>query len=178
MSQYGNVLMKMRDLFTEESIPVVLRTTDQEPELPMDILTVLLDDYSEKGNEWLAEFSFLPLQNGAEKTAYLSVAITITDEMTPVESDKVAFFISRFNFYAPFGAFSISEDGNTLSYKLCTPIINRGNEDELFDAFNLTASHALEFVDNFGSLLEAIIADEISPEEALATFFVNPNITE
>ncbi|MCQ2536626.1 MAG: hypothetical protein MJ110_06635, partial [Lachnospiraceae bacterium] len=171
MSQYTNVLKRMADLFTEESIPAILKTKEQEKDLPMDLLSVLLDDYSEKGNEWLAEFCFLPLQNGAEETAYLSVAITITEELTPVESDMVAFFISRFNHYVPFGAFSVSEDGTTLAYKLCTPVFDRGNEDELFDSFNLVAGHALDFVDNFGSLLESIIDGDVTPEEALIGFF-------
>lgn len=171
MSQYTNVLKRMADEFAEEAIPAVLRTAENEKELPMDVLSVLLDDYSEKGNEWLAEFCFLPLPNGAEGTAYLSAAITITEEMTPEESDMMAFFISRFNHYAPFGAFSVSEDGTTLAYKLCTPIIDRGNEDELFDSFNLLAGHALDFVDNFGSLLESIIDGDVTPEEALIGFF-------
>lgn len=171
MSKYINILKRMADIFTEESIAVILRTTEEEKDLPMDILTVMLDDFSEKGNEWLAEFSFLPLQNGADNTAYMSIAITLTEDMTMEECNRVTWFIARFNHYVPYGAFSISADGNTLTYKLCQPIKDNGNEDDLFDAFSLLASHALDFMDNFGSLLEAIMEEEIEPDVALAQFF-------
>jgi len=171
MSIYSDVLKRMADDFTQESVPAYLRTREDEKELPMDILTVLLEDFSEKGNEWLAEFCFLPLQNGADNTAYLSAAITITDEMTPDEADRVEFFITRFNFSSPYGAFGISDDDSTLTYRLCTPTIDNGSEDTLYEAFNLIAGHALEFVDNFGTILEAIIDGEIAPEEALMQLF-------
>jgi len=171
MSIYTNVLKRMADDFTQESVPAILRTTEEDKNLPMDILTVLLEDFSEKGNEWLAEFCFLPLQNGAENTAYLSAAISITEEMTPDEADRVEFFITRFNFSSPYGAFGISDDDSTLTYKLCTPTIDNGNENDLYEAFNLIAGHALQFVDNFGSILEAIIDGDINPEDALMQLF-------
>lgn len=170
MSQYTNVLKRLEEIFKEESIATILRTPEEEEGLPMDILTVLLDDYSEKGNEWIAEFCFLPLQNATAEVAYLSAAITIADDMTIEEADDVSWFISRFNHYAPFGAFSISEDGNTVTYKLCTPVMDNGNEEDMFEAFNLTAGHALQFVDDFGSVIEAIIEGDLTPDAALDMF--------
>ncbi len=171
MNRYTKILEKLTDMFNEADVPAILRKMDDEKDLPMDVLTVVLDDFSAKGNEWIGEFSFLPLANGAENTAYISVAITMNEEMDMIDSDNVAWFISRFNFYIPYGAFAVNNDGNVLTYKLCVPVNDNGDDDALFDALNLTASHALEFVDNFGELVEAVMEGDITAEEAMAQFF-------
>lgn len=170
MNRYTKILEKLTEIFNEESIPAILRTMDDDKELPMDVLTVALEDFSPKGNEWYAEFAFLPLQNAAENTAYISAAITMNGEMDLRASDNVAWLISRLNHYLPYGAFSVNDEGNLLAYKLCVPVIDNGNDDELFNSLNLIASHALELVDDCGGLLEAVIEDDITPDEAINQF--------
>lgn len=170
MNRYTKLLERLATIFNEGYVPAVLRTMDDEKDLPMDILTVALEDYSPKGNEWLAEIAFLPLSNGAEDTSYISIAITMTDEMGAYASNTVAWFISRMNHYIPYGAFSVNEEGNVLAYKLCVPVLDKGDDEMLFDALNLNASHALEFVDNFGGLIEAVMEEDITPREAMDQF--------
>ena len=167
MSRYTTILEKMTKIFNDEEIPAILRKMDENKDLPMDILTVALEEFSPKGNEWIAEISFLPLANGADNTAYVSVAITLNNELTAQASNNVAWLISRFNFYAPYGAFSVSEDGAVLAYKLCTPVVDNGNDDDLFAALDSTVSHAFDFADNFGGLVEAVMEGDITAEAAM-----------
>jgi len=170
MNRYTKILEKLGEEFNAEYVAAVLRTTDTESDLPMDILTVSLEEFSPKGNEWIAEYSFLPLKNGADNTAYLSAAITLATDMSGDASDNVAWLISRLNYYAPYGAFSVSDSGEVLAYKLCVPVFDKGDDDELFEKFNLIAAHSLDFVENVGGLVEAVMEYDITPEEAMDQF--------
>lgn len=170
MNRYREILDRLGKIFNEEYIPAVLRTTDDESDLPMDILTVALEELSTRGNEWLGEIAFLPLKNGAEETAYINVSITMKDNMDEFKANQMAWLTSRFNHYAPYGAFTIDEEGKLFTYKLCSPVKDSGDIEELFEEANLIVSHALDFVDNFGELMEAVLEGDISPNQALSQF--------
>lgn len=170
MSRYTEILARLETIFNEEYIAAVLRTTDDEPELPMDILTVVLEELSSKGNEWLCEICFLPLKNAAEGIAYINVSITIKEDMEEFVANQMAWLISRFNHYAPYGAFTIDETGKIFTYKLCCPVDDSGDDEKLFDAANLVVSHALDFAETAGNIMETVIEGEVSPNAALNYF--------
>lgn len=170
MDKYTGVLERLCTVFNEEKIAAVLRKKEDETDLPMDILTVDLEDFSETGSNWMGEFSFLPLPNGAEGVCYVSSAITMADDIEDEASIRLMWLITRLNFYLPYGLFALSEDGKRLAYKLCSPVIDNDNEDELYEALSLIVSHSLDFMDDFGDMIVDVLEGSKDPDDVLDYF--------
>lgn len=149
------LLRDMMEDFAEGDMPAELFLKEETGGVT-DILRVALDEFGRAGDDALAEFFFMELDNGAPDVVYFASVITLADSMEQEHLPELYKAIAKLNFYLPAGCFAVSSNETTLAFKVMALIPAELSEEGLLRQMNISAAHALELAEPYAALLMGI----------------------
>ena len=163
------LLKRLETFFSEdEDIEEASLFTKEELNAPVDVLRVLALDYGPRLMDLLAEFSFLPLGEEQE-IFYFSSVLTISMNVPKEGIPALAGAISRLNFYLPFGAFCLSQDGSMLIFKTAVPMAAGQSDDAIYQAMEIAADASILIPESYTDLLLRIAEGNLLLDDFIAT---------
>lgn len=111
------LLERIQEKLKEWEITSLYRKSEEE-NLPMDILTVLINDFGNGMDEVMGEFFFMPKVEGrVEDALCFHCVLTLTDAMIQETLPDIYEVISTLNYVTETGHFAISRAGGMLVYR-------------------------------------------------------------
>ncbi len=96
---------------------------------------------------------FFPNYEGAENVMYFCAMLTVKEDLSEADVDRLAPRVTEVNEQTVCGHFVIYPEIG-LVYKLTIPISENINEDDLYEQINITAAHAISICASFKGLFE------------------------
>jgi hypothetical protein len=133
--------------------------------VPLDILTVRLDDFGVGIDDVLGEFLFFPRPNGAPDTEYFLTVITLTGEIEPERIPKLSEYICRINSVTQTGAYVLSLDEKLLMFRMETPLMGL-NDEQMLKMTESLAVHAMQAAEEYAGEL-VVYAEGVASESVI-----------
>ena len=150
------LLRNLMDDFVDGDMPAEL-FLKEETGGATDILRVAIDDFGRDGDDALAEFFFMDLEDtGAEDVVYFASVVTLDEELEQAHLPKLFEAIGKFNFYLPAGCFAVSANGTMLVFKVMAQMPEELSEEAMLRQMNISAAHALQAAEPYAALLTGI----------------------
>ena len=96
---------------------------------------------------------FFPNYEGADNVMYFSAMLTVKENLSDAEADRLSSIVRSVNEQTVCGHFVIYPNIG-LVYKLTIPISENINEDDLYEEINITAAHAISICASFKGLFD------------------------
>lgn len=138
----------------------------KEENLPMDILTILMNEFGNDLQDVLGEFFFLPKVEGRTEDALcfqcvLTLQEDLPEEMLPQFYEVVA----SLNYITEAGGFAISRSGRMLAYRNCLTLPLETADATVVELIMANITHSINVGEKFAGVIAAIRSERISMDE-------------
>ena len=150
------LLRSLMNDFVEGDMPAEL-FRKEETGGATDILRVAIDDFGSDGDDALAEFFFLDLEEtGAEDVMYFGSVLTLDDQLEEAHLPELFEAVGKLNFYLPAGCFAVNAARTTLVFKVMAQMPVELSDEGMLRQMNISAVHALQVAEPYAALLAGI----------------------
>lgn len=122
-----------------------------EENSPFDVLFCSHDDIPGIPGGVVGQYYF-PEIPAAEDVFYFTAMVTVKEDLTDEEVKKIRERIDEINLELACGAFEIYPEIG-LVYKLCYPLMEEIEEDDLYRLCDIAAAHSVVFVSSYAEKL-------------------------
>lgn len=159
------ILTRLQDMLKGLEIASILRKAG-ENNLPVDILTVLLEDFSSDTIEAMGELFFSPDPVSEQKDLEtFNAVITLSESLNPEFLPALYESISILNFYTEGGVFAISKEKNVLIYRHMLTIPLDKKEDEVYSFAEMFTARAIGVANRYAGVLLMVADGRMTVED-------------
>lgn len=160
-----DLLKGLKEMFDEEKYAAILREEGVDG-APMNMLSVLFDDFSTESVEALGEFFFTREPEGTENDVMVfQSVITIAENISKEEKELMDKAAAILNFYIEAGSFCGSLDGETYGYRH-TIMLSKDIDTEILQAMiDQNAAYAIGVSTKYADLMMKVKTGSMSLEE-------------
>lgn len=152
----SRILESITNTFKEEYVPATYRKAADNPELPVDMVSIYYSEYGSDEGNIAGDFYFYNIPAAGDEVVYFSSVLTFTDELLPEKYAEMTEAISVINFMLPFGSFILNPANGEVVYRLVTPLMASLSEEELLNEVNILISNSLDIAEPFCGMIQKL----------------------
>lgn len=170
--QKNEVLEKLQKMFANDYIAAELKkelVNGQE----MTVLYTLQDDLSERGEEAVGQFSFLPVESAEGSVEFFVMLFVLAEEIGEKEAEPLLKAMNEINYYLAGAAFSYSRKEKLVVLKAVTALPSEYTPLQAFDIIDCTLGSVQLILDRYSSILLRFLEGSADLEELRGYLPVN-----
>lgn len=166
ISRQDYVLSAICERLNDMEIAAVYRHKGED-DVPMNIVSCMIDEYGLLGDDVLGEFFFTPQESCPEEVQYFNCVITLMEEFSEDSIYDLCAAVALVNFYLQFGSFSIELANRQLVYKLSVPLPSDLDKEQLLKQADMLAAQGMNMGERYADRFTKLSNGDISIDEFL-----------
>ncbi len=149
------ILSEINKIFEEIKVASRLRLMENEPDLAMNVLQVLHNDFSLDGKEVLGEYGFSPASN-IDDVQYFVASLILMEDVPEENITDLLAAVGLANFFLVSGCFALDVSERELIYKNTVPLLDSMTDEQMVAEINVIIVNGLDFSEQFAYLLTEV----------------------
>lgn len=159
------LLKALQAKMKEWEIESVYRDGESEG-IPMDILTILVNEFGSGLEDVLGEFFFMPEIEGiAEEALQFHCVFTLTEELIAQNLPELYEAIGLLNFYAEAGTFAVNKAGSMLVYRNSIVLPLEMDDETALELITTNIAASMNVSERFVDVIMRVNDGRMSMEE-------------
>lgn len=159
------LLKALQKRMKEWEIESVYRDGESEG-IPMDILTILVNEFGNGLTDVMGEFFFMPEVEGiAEDALRFNCIFTLSEQLDTERLPELYEAIGLLNFYTEAGTFAVDKAGNMLVYRNSIVLSPELDDATALEQITINFAFSMNVSERFADVLVRVNDGRLSMEE-------------